>query len=100
VVACLAILADKDAKAIIENLAPALTYTVCTQLPSSQRLGLEAEELLRICEASGIDGEADDDLGAAVARGRELALEQDGVLLVTGSHYALAPARAALGLSA
>ncbi len=100
VIAVLAILADKDAKAIIEGLAPALTYTVCTQLPSSQRLGLGAGDLLQTCEASGVKGEADPDLGAAVARGRKLALEQGGVLLVTGSHYALAPARAALGFSA
>lgn len=99
-IAVLAILADKDAKAIIEGLAPALTYTVCTQLPSSQRRGLGAGELLRTCEASGVKGEANDDLGAAVARGRKLALDRDGVLLVTGSHYALAPARAALGFSA
>jgi dihydrofolate synthase/folylpolyglutamate synthase len=98
VIACLAILADKDAKAIVEGLAPALTYTVCTQLPSSQRPGLGAGELLRSCEASGVEGEANDDLAAAVARGRKLALERDGVLLVTGSHYALAPARRALEL--
>jgi hypothetical protein len=42
--------------------------------------------------------EAEPDFGAAVARGRELALDAGGILLVTGSHYALAPARAALRL--
>jgi dihydrofolate synthase/folylpolyglutamate synthase len=100
VIAVLAILADKDATAIVEALAPALAQVVCTELPSSQRLGLEAGKLLQICEASGLKGEANDDLAAAVAQGRVLALERDGALLVTGSHYALAPARTALGFSA
>ena len=44
--------------------------------------------------------EAEEDFGAAVARGLELARELGGALLVAGSHYALRPARAALGLEA
>ncbi len=33
VVACLAILGDKDARGIVESLAPAVTRAVCTELP-------------------------------------------------------------------
>lgn len=100
VIAVLAILADKDAGAMVEGLAPALAHAVCTELPVSGRRGFGAAELLRACESSGLEAEAEDDLAAAVARGRELARERHGILLVTGSHYALAPTRAALGLTA
>ena len=54
---------------------------------------------LRVCEAAGLPAEAEPDFGAARrARARELAAEAGGVLLVTGSHYVLAPAREALGV--
>jgi dihydrofolate synthase/folylpolyglutamate synthase len=113
VIACLAVLADKDAKAMIEALAPVLARAICTELPappadgpksqvgldfSARRRGYSASALARICAESGLAAEAEPDFGAAVARGRELALDAGGILLVTGSHYALAPARAALRL--
>jgi dihydrofolate synthase/folylpolyglutamate synthase len=111
VVAVLAILADKDAKAMVEAFAPALTGAVCSELPSAdgpkmrpyggksaRRRGFGAGELARICAQAGLAAEAEPGLAAAAARARQLALESGGVLLVTGSHYALAPARAALGL--
>jgi len=111
VIAVLAILADKDAPAMIEALAPALTQAVCTNLPpadgpesglygrfQARRRGFEAGELVRACEGLGLAGEAQPDFAAAVARGQQLARETGGVLLVTGSHYALAPAREALDL--
>jgi dihydrofolate synthase/folylpolyglutamate synthase len=111
VVACLAILADKDAKAMIEALAPTLTQAVCTELPArpaadgprasafeAGRRGFPAEELGRACAEAGVAAEVEPDFGAAISRGRELARVLGGVLLVAGSHYALAPARSALGL--
>jgi dihydrofolate synthase / folylpolyglutamate synthase len=111
VVACVAILADKDARAMIEVLAPALERTVCTELPaadgpksqvrldfSARRRSFAADDLARVCREAGVAAEALPDFGAAVARARELALGSGGVLLVAGSNYALAPARAALGL--
>jgi dihydrofolate synthase/folylpolyglutamate synthase len=111
VVACLAILADKDARAMIEALSPVLAQAVCTELPladgpqsgqvgrfEAHRRAFGSDELARACEEVGLRAEAEPGFAAAVARGRELALELGGVLLVTGSHYALAPARAALGL--
>jgi dihydrofolate synthase/folylpolyglutamate synthase len=111
VVAVLAVLADKDAPAMIAALAPALTHAVCTELspvdgPQSgqigrfgaRRRGFGARELARACADAGLRADAERDFGSAVTRGRELARAAGGVLLVTGSHYALAPARAALAL--
>ncbi len=115
VVACLAILGDKDVAAIARALAPALEFAVCTELParglhsapvrgstqtsspSAGRPALEAAELARACEETGIAAEVEPDFEAAVRRARTLAIELGGVLLVAGSHYALAPARVALG---
>jgi dihydrofolate synthase / folylpolyglutamate synthase len=114
VIAVLAILADKDAKAMIESIAPALDRAICPELPglpsadgtishdlrgfSAHRRAFLADDLVRFCSDAGFAAEVEPSFEAAVARGRELAREAGGVLLVTGSHYALAPARAALGL--
>lgn len=111
VIAVIAVLADKDARAMIEALAPALGRAICTELPSAdgpetsiyrtfqaRRPGFEAAELARVCADAGVPAEAEADFAAAVARARALARREVGVLLVTGSHYALAPARAALRL--
>jgi dihydrofolate synthase / folylpolyglutamate synthase len=116
VVACLAMLGDKDAAATVAALAPALATAVCTELPtrglrsapmrgstqasspSGGRSGLNAAELASACRGAGLASEAEPDFGAAVRRARELAREMGGTLLVAGSHYALAPARDALEL--
>ena len=107
VVACLAILEDKDAEAMIAALAPALERAVCTQLPadgpktgpgvlkSARRPSHSAAELAAACERAGLSAEAEADFGAALSRARALAGE-DGAVLLTGSHYVLGPARAAL----
>ncbi len=114
VIACLAVLADKDAGAMVEALAPVLDQVICTELPdqpvdgpkrgvgllfSARRRGFGAAELARICEDVGLNAEVEADFDAAVALGRGRALDAGGVFLVTGSHYTLAPARAALGLT-
>jgi dihydrofolate synthase/folylpolyglutamate synthase len=105
VVACLAVLADKDAGEMVRRLAPALHRVVCTELP---RQALEAHgrpgaasrpaaELVAACEAAGLPAEAEPDLQTALRRASSLAAEPpEGVLLVAGSHYAIAPARAIL----
>ncbi len=114
VVACLAILGDKDATAMIEALAPRLSHVVCTELPTStpadgpksrdidrsqaHRRSFSAERLLQACGEVGVEAEAEVDFAAAVRRARGLALESGGALVITGSHYVLAPARAALAL--
>ncbi len=102
VVACLAILADKDAAAMIAALAPALDRVVCTELPRKALEGhgrpgarsRPAAELAAACESAGLPAESEADFDAALERGRALAAEPpEGVLLVAGSHYAIAPAR-------
>lgn len=110
VVACLAVLAEKDADAMIAALAPAVTRLICTKLPAdgpqsghiggfqARRRSQAAEALAAAAEKAGVEAEVVEDFGAAAARGRDLARELDGVLVVAGSHYALAPARAALAL--
>jgi len=103
VVACLAILADKDAAATAAALAPALARVVCTELPREALVGhgrpgarsLPAVELAAACEAAGLPAEVEADFGAALARGGALAAgPPEGLLLITGSHYAIGPARA------
>jgi dihydrofolate synthase/folylpolyglutamate synthase len=113
IVACLAILADKDAKSMLEVLGPAVTRAVCTQLSepsadkpktgagvafSARRPSFSAERLGAACVEAGLEAEVEADFETAVGRGRQLAHELGGVLVVTGSHYVLAPARAALSL--
>jgi dihydrofolate synthase / folylpolyglutamate synthase len=105
VVACLAILADKDAAAMIAALAPALDQVVCTELPTAALEGHgrpgarshPAAGLVALCGRVGLRAEAEPQLEGALARARSLALEPpEGVLLVAGSHYAIGPARAFL----
>jgi dihydrofolate synthase / folylpolyglutamate synthase len=97
VIACMAILADKDVAAMVEALTPVVDTVVCSEVQVGRPV-ISAAELARLWERSNRRVEVEPDFGAAVVRGWELARELDGVLLVTGSHYALAPARAALGL--
>jgi dihydrofolate synthase/folylpolyglutamate synthase len=96
VVACLAILADKDAAAMVRALAPALDRAICTELPT-RRPSVPAVELTEICRQAGLAAEAEPGFEAALGRASALAAEApEGVVLVAGSHYAIAPARAAL----
>lgn len=113
VIACLAVLGDKDAPTMVRALAPALRSVVCTELPNppadgtqnehigdfqAHRPSFSAERLAAACAEVGLGAEVEADFGAAVRRARGLARESGGVLVVTGSHYVLAPARAALSL--
>jgi dihydrofolate synthase/folylpolyglutamate synthase len=113
VIACLAILNDKDARSMLKVLAPSLARAICTQLPeqsadgpktgagavfSAHRPSFSAERLATVCGEVGLRAEAEVDFGAAVRRARALALDSGGVLVITGSHYVLAPARDALQL--
>ncbi len=106
VVACLAILGDKDAEAMVRALAPAVDRVVCTELDPAilvsrglpGALTRPAGELAAICADAGLDAEPEPDFAAAMGRGRQLALDAGAILLVTGSHYALSPARVALSV--
>jgi dihydrofolate synthase/folylpolyglutamate synthase len=103
VVACLAILADKDAGAMVGALAQALDRVVCTELPKEALEGhgrpgarsRPAAELAAACETAGVAADVEPDFAAALERARALAAEPpEGLLLLAGSHYAIAPARA------
>ena len=105
VVACLAVLADKDAPAMIGALAPVLRSAVCTEIPPAALAGhgrpgarsRPAQELADLCGAYGVEAIAEPSLEPALRRATELACGTfAGVLVVTGSHYLIAPARANL----
>ena len=107
IIACIAALGDKDAGAMIRALAPVLSHVVCTELEAAALesrglLGIASHSVAKLAEAcreAGLSAEQVPDFGAAVQRGRKLAAEHpDGILLVTGSHYVLVPARAVLRL--
>ncbi|MET0750059.1 MAG: Mur ligase family protein [Solirubrobacterales bacterium] len=98
VIGCLAVLADKDAAGLVGALAPTLAAVVATEVPadvlaSAGRPGaraLEAADLAEVARGAGLGTvEQAPDPAAAIARARELADAQGGVLLVTGSHYLL-----------
>jgi dihydrofolate synthase/folylpolyglutamate synthase len=106
IVACLAMLADKDAPAMIAALAPVLRSAVCTEIPPAALAGhgrpgarsRPARELADLCQAHGLEAIAEPRLEPALRRATELACGTfAGVLVVTGSHYLIAPARAAQG---
>ncbi len=109
VVACLAVLQDKDAAGMIGALAPALELAVCTQIPADGPIGdvsvdlpahrpaWAAEALAQECAGVGLSAEAVADFPAAVRRARRLAAGFDGgTALICGSHYVLEPARKVL----
>ncbi|UJA20536.1 bifunctional folylpolyglutamate synthase/dihydrofolate synthase [Thermoleophilia bacterium SCSIO 60948] len=99
VIACVAILAGKDAAGILAALAPVVSRIVLTSLPASELRGLgrpgesiAASELARLAAQAGIAAEPVEEPSEAVARTVATAREQGGVALVTGSHYLLSHA--------
>jgi folylpolyglutamate synthase/dihydropteroate synthase len=105
VVGCLAILADKDARAMVRALAPVLDRAVCTELPPEALIAhgrpgaasRPAAELVAACEEAGLEAEAEVSFEAALRRASQLACEPpEGAVLVAGSHYGIAPAREVL----
>jgi len=98
VVACLAVLGDKDATGIIEALAPVLSAAVCTEIPPGRLEGagrpgtsaVDAEELARLCEEAGVPASVCRDPAGAIVETLRLARDQPaGVALIAGSHYLL-----------
>jgi dihydrofolate synthase/folylpolyglutamate synthase len=98
VVCCLAILAEKDAKGIVEALAPVCSFFVCTQIPPEAIRGSgrpaadshPGERLAELCRAAGVEAEAVGDPLQAWKRAKELARERNAAALAAGSHYLLA----------
>ncbi len=98
VVACLAVLADKDVAGIVNALAPTLDGAVCTEIPAARLEGsgrpgaraLPAAELAELCRAAGlaevaVEPDPERAVTAAIAR----AAERGGIALCAGSHYLL-----------
>ena len=98
VIACLALLADKDAGGFLAALGPALAGVVATEIPAERlaqagRPGAESLAASRLAALSREAGlgwvEEVGDPAAAVERARSVARAQGGVALVAGSHYLL-----------
>lgn len=93
------VLADKDARGMLAELAPALERVVFTGLPAEAlaawgRPGASAwdpQELLRIARAMDLPAEVAANPAEALETARRSALESDGAVLITGSHFLLAP---------
>jgi dihydrofolate synthase / folylpolyglutamate synthase len=97
VVACIALLADKDAGGVVRGLARVVDMAVCTELPAGQLAhagrpaarSIDAEELAETARAAGIAAEVEPEPAAAVRRTLAEAAARSGAVLVTGSHYLL-----------
>ncbi len=97
VVACLALLADKDAAGVLAALAPRVELAVCTELPADllahagrpAARSFDAVALVEAAADAGLDTEEVRDPGAAVERTVAEARARSGAALVTGSHYLL-----------
>jgi dihydrofolate synthase/folylpolyglutamate synthase len=102
VIACVAVLADKDAGGILRALAGDIDAAICTELPVERLAGsgrpgaqsLGASVLGVVASDAGVaEVEVVPDPSEAVRRARDVAAGREGVALVTGSHYLLGYAR-------
>lgn len=97
VIACLAVLADKDAAGICAALAPACEGAVCTEFPAAAVHGsgrpggeaMRAEHLAELWRAAGGRAEALSDPWEAWESCKSRAGGEGGVALAAGSHYLL-----------
>ncbi|MEO8091889.1 MAG: cyanophycin synthetase [bacterium] len=98
VVACIAVLADKDAAGIMAALGPTLAAAICTEVPAGRLVDtgrpgttvVPVAELAAAARAAGVASvEEVADPAEAVSRARRLARERGGVALLAGSHYLL-----------
>ncbi len=104
VIGCLAILADKDAAAMLRALSPSLVAVVCTELDprrllASGRPGASAwpaTELVALAEEAGLAASAEPEPAEALAAARSEAMRRGAVLVIAGSHLLLASARETL----
>jgi dihydrofolate synthase / folylpolyglutamate synthase len=85
-VICAAILADKDAVAMLERLRRVGSWFVATQAESERSVG--ADDLAKLAREFFPAVESVADASGALDRARELAAP-NGALLVTGSLYLL-----------
>jgi len=96
-VACIAVMTDKDAAGIVGALAPVVAGAVCTEIPPERLEGagrpgtssVGAPELAALFEHAGVVATAEPDPIVAAAEAKRRAREQGGVALIAGSHYLL-----------
>lgn len=94
-IACVSVLADKDAAAIAAALAGAIDHVVCTAAEPGAAMGrpgaeaLDPAALAARFEQVGVGAEVVPAPEAALARALALASESDGVAVCAGSNYLL-----------
>ena len=94
-IACMSVLADKDATSIAAALSGSLDRVVCTAAEPGAAMGragaaaLEPERLAARFEAEGVAVEIEPEPTAAIARALLLARQRDGVAVCAGSNYLL-----------
>ncbi len=104
IVACMAILADKDAEGMMRELAGVTDLIFGTELDQEQlrasgrpgSMPWPAAELAAIARSAGVESVAEPDPATALGAARTEALRRGGLLLAAGSHYLLTTARSLL----
>jgi dihydrofolate synthase/folylpolyglutamate synthase len=94
--ALIAVLADKDWRGIISELAPVVDRFLFTNAPSApSERRWDAAEARSFAKAQGFEADVEPDMDAALARGQK----QSGTLLVTGSFHTVGDAMSRLQVS-
>jgi dihydrofolate synthase / folylpolyglutamate synthase len=94
--ALVAVLADKDWRGIIRELAPVVDHFLFTNAPSAPpERRWEPAEAQSFAKAQGFEADMELDMDAALARGEK----QSGTLLVTGSFHTVGDAMLRLQVS-
>ncbi|MBN8868115.1 MAG: hypothetical protein J0H98_11230 [Solirubrobacterales bacterium] len=83
VIGVIGVLSDKDAAGMLEALSGALDHAVFTGLPEGALAAWGARH--------GLSGEVEERPARALERARGLASERGGAVVITGSHFLLAP---------
>jgi dihydrofolate synthase/folylpolyglutamate synthase len=97
VVACIALLADKDAGGVVRAIAPRLDLAVCTELPADMLAhagrpaarSLDASSLAETAAGAGLPTAVVPDPSAAIRQAVSEARDRRGAALICGSHYLL-----------
>ena len=96
IAALVAVLADKDWRGIISELAPVVDRFLFTNAPSAPpERRWDAAEAQSFAKAQGFEADLEPDMDAALARGTK----QSGTLLVTGSFHTVGDAMLRLQVS-
>jgi dihydrofolate synthase/folylpolyglutamate synthase len=94
--ALVAVLADKDWRGIVQELAPVVDRFLFTNAPSAPaERRWNPAEACAFARSEGLDADVEPDMDAALARGEE----RGGTLLVTGSFHTVGDAMSRLQVS-